>query len=77
MFSIIGDTVLDPFLGSGTTMKVAINTHRNSVGYEIDTKLIPTIKERLSIEEDLFTKYSVEAFDIYHREDDSKESFKG
>ncbi len=77
MFSIIGDIVLDPFLGSGTTMKVALNTHRNSVGYEIDTKLIPTIKERLSIEDDMFNKYSVETFDIYHREDDMKESYKG
>ncbi|MCF8052526.1 MAG: site-specific DNA-methyltransferase [Desulfobacterales bacterium] len=36
MFSVKGDTVLDPFLGIGTTMYAAISAGRNSVGYEID-----------------------------------------
>lgn len=35
MYSFIGDTVLDPFLGSGTTTKVAVEMGRNSIGYEI------------------------------------------
>jgi site-specific DNA-methyltransferase (adenine-specific) len=35
MFTYRGDTVLDPFLGSGTTTKVAYEKERNSVGYEI------------------------------------------
>lgn len=39
MFSVKGDTVLDPFLGIGTTMYAAIATGRNSVGYEIDLNL--------------------------------------
>ena len=39
MFSIKGDTVLDPFFGIGTTMYAAMATARNSVGYEIDPKL--------------------------------------
>lgn len=47
MFSVIGDTVLDPFLGTGTTMKVAKEQHRNSIGYEIDERLLPTIEGRL------------------------------
>ncbi len=51
MFSVIGDTIVDPFLGTGTTMKVAMKTHRNCYGFEIDAQLIPTIKERLGIEE--------------------------
>jgi DNA modification methylase len=34
MFSYPGDTVLDPFLGSGTTARVAANMGRSSVGYE-------------------------------------------
>jgi len=36
MFSFVGDTVLDPFVGSGTTMVAAIRTRRNSIGVEID-----------------------------------------
>ncbi len=39
MFSIKGDTVLDPFFGIGTTMYSAMATARNSVGYEIDPNL--------------------------------------
>ncbi|MBI2125805.1 MAG: site-specific DNA-methyltransferase [Thaumarchaeota archaeon] len=37
LFSFAGETVLDPFLGSGTTSKVAMQHGRNSVGYEIDS----------------------------------------
>ncbi|MFX1509622.1 MAG: DNA-methyltransferase [Promethearchaeota archaeon] len=48
MFSVIGDTVVDPFLGTGTTMKIARDTHRNSIGYEIDEKLIPIIEDKLA-----------------------------
>jgi site-specific DNA-methyltransferase (adenine-specific) len=36
MFSFVGDTVLDPFCGSGTTMIAAFRTDRNSIGVEID-----------------------------------------
>jgi len=39
MFSIKGDTVLDPFFGIGTTMYAAIASARNSIGYEIDSNL--------------------------------------
>ncbi len=48
MFSIMGDTVLDPFVGTGTTMKIAMLTHRNSYGYEIDSRLLPTVRARLA-----------------------------
>jgi site-specific DNA-methyltransferase (adenine-specific) len=47
MFSFIGDTVLDPFLGSGTTSLAAKNLERNSIGYEINEKFLPIIKEKL------------------------------
>jgi len=36
MFSFVGDTVLDPFSGTGTTMVAALNNQRNSIGVEID-----------------------------------------
>lgn len=47
MFSVIGDTVLDPFLGTGTTMKVAKELKRNSVGYEIEPALLEVIKQKV------------------------------
>ncbi|HPC35065.1 MAG TPA: DNA methyltransferase [Candidatus Marinimicrobia bacterium] len=49
MFSFVGDTVLDPFLGSGTTSLAARNLGRNSVGYEINTEFIPIIKNKLNV----------------------------
>jgi DNA modification methylase len=51
MFSIKGDTVLDPFLGSGTTMKVAANNGRNSIGYETDESLLPLIKKKIGFQQ--------------------------
>jgi DNA modification methylase len=36
MFSVKGDTVVDPFLGTGTTLRAAAAAGRNSIGYEID-----------------------------------------
>ncbi|HDQ44706.1 MAG TPA: site-specific DNA-methyltransferase [bacterium] len=49
MFAFVGDTVLDPFLGSGTTSLAARNLYRNSVGYEINVEFIPKIKEKLNV----------------------------
>ena len=49
MFSFVGDTVLDPFLGSGTTSLAARNLNRNSVGYEMNTDFIPYIKRKLDV----------------------------
>jgi DNA modification methylase len=47
LFSFYGETVLDPFLGSGTTMKVAQELGRNSWGYEIDRGLKQIIRQKL------------------------------
>ena len=47
MFTFKGETVLDPFLGSGTTTEAAILTERNSVGFEINRDFLKTIKSRL------------------------------
>jgi len=55
MFSFVGDTVLDPFIGSGTTSLAAKNLSRNSIGYEIGQTFIPIIKNKLNISErDIF-----------------------
>ena len=43
-----GDTVLDPFLGSGTTSAVAKMLNRNSIGIEKERKYLPIIKKRLN-----------------------------
>ncbi len=56
MFSIIGDTVLDPFLGTGTTTKVAIELRRNSIGYEIDRGLKPIIMRKVGLEQARLTE---------------------
>lgn len=50
MSSNEGDTILDPFLGSGTTSVVAKQLGRKSVGFEIDKKYEPIIKRRLKTE---------------------------
>jgi len=49
LFSYKGETVLDPFMGSGTTLKVALNLDRNAIGYEIDVELLDTVKEKIGI----------------------------
>lgn len=49
MFAFAGDTVLDPFLGSGTTSRAARNIGRNSVGYEINTDFIQIVKDKLNM----------------------------
>ncbi len=47
MFTFVGDTVLDPFLGSGTTTLAAKNNSRNSIGYEINKDFIPLIRKKI------------------------------
>jgi len=47
MFSFVGDTVLDPFLGTGTTSLAAALTGRNSIGIEVDTAYFALARNRL------------------------------
>jgi len=53
MFTFVGDTVLDPFLGSGTTALAARNLERNSVGYEVNPDFLHIIREKLGIDKRL------------------------
>ncbi|MDY3768999.1 MAG: DNA methyltransferase [Sphaerochaetaceae bacterium] len=48
MFSFVGETILDPFAGSGTTSLAAMKLGRNSIGYEINNEFLPLIKEKLA-----------------------------
>jgi len=55
----VGDTVLDPFAGTGTTSIVALQTQRNSIAVEIDPNNITCMQDRLKNvrEADLIQKY--------------------
>lgn len=54
MYTFVGDVVLDPFLGSGTTVKVALSLGRNAIGYEINEGFLSLIEEKLHAKEGLF-----------------------
>ena len=51
MFSFVGDTVLDPFLGTGTTSVAAVRAGRNSVGVEVDREYVKLARSRFLDEE--------------------------
>ncbi|MCX8021543.1 MAG: DNA methyltransferase [Syntrophorhabdaceae bacterium] len=50
LFSFVGDTVLDPFLGSGSTLLACLETERKGIGIEIDKKYCELAKKRLLTE---------------------------
>jgi DNA modification methylase len=56
MFSFVGDTILDPFLGSGTTLKVALEIGRNAIGYEINKDFLEIIEKKLGISDNTLIK---------------------
>ncbi|MGY5873357.1 MAG: site-specific DNA-methyltransferase [Candidatus Thorarchaeota archaeon] len=51
LYSFVGDTVLDPFAGSGTTLKVSRDLGRNSIGYEINPEYIPLIHSKIGADD--------------------------
>lgn len=72
MFSFVGDTVTDPFLGSGTTSLAAKNLNRNSVGYEMNPEFIPFIKRKLGVyQNDIF-----ESEYIFSKQENIQKDFK-
>ena len=60
MFSFFGETIFDPFLGSGTTTLAAKNLGRNSIGYEINKEFESIIKEKLNINQLSFDSDTIE-----------------
>jgi DNA modification methylase len=67
LFTYVGETVLDPFLGSGTSMKVAKELGRNCWGYEIDLELRPVILEKIGYKQPASSK--AESVEIVRRND--------
>ena len=51
MFSFTGETIFDPFLGSGTTALAAKNLGRNSIGYEINPAYTDYYKQKLHVDQ--------------------------
>ncbi len=54
LFSYVGDTIFDPFLGSGTTLIEAFVNQRIGIGIEVDETYAAIAKDRLAAELDLF-----------------------
>lgn len=67
LFSYVGETVLDPFVGSGTTMKVARQLGRNSIGIEIKKSLIPIIKKKVGFDGQKTLTKNEDTFEIIER----------
>ena len=77
MFSFYGDTVLDPFLGSGTTSRAALDLGRSSIGYEINQDFLETIKEKIGINTgDSLYKEDFDYEIIFQQGDNAKEERK-
>jgi len=69
LFSYKGETILDPFVGSGTTMKVARELGRNSIGIEIKKSLIPIIKKKVGFDgQQQLLESSQDTFEVIIRE---------
>ena len=68
LFSYKGETVLDPFVGSGTPMKVARQLGKNSIGIEIKKSLIPIIKKKMGFEGQLTLDNQDDTFEVIIRE---------
>ncbi len=71
MFSFVGDTVLDPFLGTGTTTLASIKNNRNSIGLEIQPKYIELCRKKIESE----IKNYPATYEIFCNEIINKEAF--
>jgi len=62
MYSFVGEIVLDPFLGSGTTVKVARELSREGIGYEREEKYKDTIMKKLGVAEPAEKEKTISTF---------------
>jgi len=63
MYSVKGDMVLDPFLGTGTTIISAIASGRNSIGYELDPNFEEYIKKSIKNSKNSSNEYILNRFE--------------
>ena len=65
-----GDTILDPFLGTGTTLKVARYLNRNGIGYELNPKFKPLIETTINEPQQgfEFLKYGIDGLGITNKD---------
>jgi len=71
LFSYKNEVVLDPFMGSGTTLKVATKLQRRAVGYEIDLELLDIVKKKLNVNQGNLLESEI-PFEIIIRDDARK-----
>jgi site-specific DNA-methyltransferase (adenine-specific) len=77
MFSFDGDNVLDPFVGTGTTMLAALQCHRNSTGIEVDEKYCRMALRRLQSDgADLFSSSRLEFIESCYVSQESRAAYE-
>jgi site-specific DNA-methyltransferase (adenine-specific) len=70
LFSYVGETILDPFCGSGTTMKIARGLRRNSIGIEMKKSLLQIIETKLGFNGQAKLFNQDDTFEYLIREDE-------
>lgn len=77
MFSCLGDTVLDPFMGTGTTLKVARALGRSAIGFDIDDEAYARAEselqevESISMEDALVNKAKHSEWEVHSNDNDT------
>ena len=77
MFSVQGDTVLDPFLGTGTTTLAAMASMRHSIGIEIDSQLSESITTSILDKEEVLNQVIAARLDAHRRFVEERLKLKG
>jgi len=70
MFTFVGDFVLDPFVGSGSTTKSALDLGRNSVGIDINPEFLKIIEEKVGMKQSKLTNNV--KFEVLHLNEKTK-----
>ncbi len=77
MYSIQGDTVLDPFLGTGTTIQAAVHTGRNSIGYELYAGFMKVIEDRIAEFRDVSRELAADRLERHAQFVEKRQAEKG